>query len=194
VNCELCGGEPAEKVLLQSASSRIIWWNHRKLNAYLCGFCAERVFYEQQSRTLIQGWWGPISAIATVWFSIANLLRISEHRRKIRVVHLDGRQIPRPTLNVRNNIPAMVVTVVAGLILASLANYALSAPTPVSESNPTSFNSTCWEDKGNDQLNQVSCDSGNADFETYQVVSDPSQCAESYIEAGTEYACLQDKF
>jgi hypothetical protein len=192
--CEFCGSDPAGPILLQSASSRILWWNHRKIDATLCGYCAERVFYDQQSRTLIQGWWGPLSAVATFWFSIANTFRIAEHRKFITTVEVNGAQAQRPKLKISNNPVAMVVSAIALIIIGSLASTILSAPTPVTDSNPTSFNSTCWEDKGNDQLSQVSCDSENADFETYQVVSNPSLCADLYIQAGAEYACLQDKF
>lgn len=31
-------------------------------------------------------------------------------------------------------------------------------------------------------------------YEIYQVVSDPSLCASIYIAAGTQYACLQNKY
>jgi hypothetical protein len=192
--CEVCGGSPAGPVLLQSASSRIIWWNHRKIDANLCGYCAERVFFDQQSRTLIQGWWGPLSALATVWFSIANFVRITEHRKFISTVEIDGLQVPRPRLKASGNPVAMVVSAVAVLIIVSLAVSVLNAPTPVSDTNPTSFNSTCWEDTGENNLRQVSCDSDSAKYETYQVVSDPSLCANLYLTAGTQYACLQEKF
>lgn len=194
MTCEFCGSAPAGPVLLQSASSRILWWNYRKIDAVLCGYCAERVFYEQQSRSLIQGWWGPLSALATIWFTLANTFRIAEHRKFITTVELNGTQVPRPKLKISSNSFAMVVSLVAIVIIGSLASSILSAPTPVSEENPTSFNSTCWEDMGNDQLSQVSCDSAEADFETYQVVSDSSLCADSYIKAGREFACLQSKY
>ncbi len=194
MSCEVCGGVPAGPVLLQSASSRILWWNHRKVNADLCGYCAERVYFDQQSRTLIQGWWGPLSALATIWFSIANFVRISEHRRFITTVENDGLQTSRPRAKVTGNPVAVVVSAVALFIIASLAVTVLNTPTPASDSNPTSFNSTCWEDTGGNSLKQVSCDSDSASYETYQVVSDPSLCADLYLEAGTQYACLQEKF
>ena len=194
MSCEVCEGSPAGPVILQSASSRIIWWNHRKVNANLCGYCAERVFYDQQSRTLIQGWWGPLSALATIWFSISNFVRISEHRKFISTVEIEGVQAIRPKLKVTSNPVAMVVSAIALIIIGSLASSFLSMPTPASDTNPTSFNSTCWEDTGGNSLKQVSCDSDSAQYETYQVVSDPSLCASSYLEAGTQYACLQEKF
>jgi hypothetical protein len=194
MTCEFCGSSPAGPIRLQSASSRIIWWNHRKIDADLCGHCAERVFYDQQSRTLIQGWWGPLSALATIWFSISNYFRISEHRKFIPSVEANGAASIRPRAKVTSNPVAMVVSAIALIIIASIASSVISAPTPATSSNPSSFNSTCWQDKGNDRLSQVSCDSEDADLETYQVVSDPSLCADSYIEAGTQYACLQEKF
>ena len=192
--CEICGGTPAGPIRLQSASSRIIWWNHRKIDANLCGYCAERVFYDQQSRTLIQGWWGPLSALATIWFSASNYFRIIEHRKFIPNVELNGAPAARPKAKITSNPVAMIVSAIAVLIIASLVSTVVSAPTPPTSSNPSSFNSTCWHDKGNDRLSQVACDSSEADLETYQVVSDPSLCADSYIEAGTEYACLQEKY
>ena len=194
MSCEVCGGSPAGPVILQSASSRIIWWNHRKVNATLCGYCAERVFYDQQSRTLIQGWWGPLSALATIWFSISNFVRISEHRKFISTVEIEGVQAIRPKLKVTSNPVAMVVSAIALIIIGSVASSFLSMPTPASDANPTSFNSTFWEDTGGNSLKQVSCDSDSAEYETYQVVSDPSLCSSSYLEAGTQYACLQEKF
>jgi hypothetical protein len=194
MTCEACGGSPSGPVILQSASSRIIWWNHRKVSANLCGYCAERVFFEQQSRTLIQGWWGPLSALATIWFSFSNFVRISEHRKFISTVEVGGVQEIRPRLKVTNNPAAMLVSVIALVIIASLVSTFLSTPTPASDTNPTSFNSTCWQDTGGNNLKQVSCDSETAQYETYQVVSDPSLCASSYLEAGTQFACLQEKF
>jgi hypothetical protein len=194
VNCELCGSLPAQEILLQSASSRIIWWNHRKINAALCGICAERVFFDQQSRNLIQGWWGPLSALATIWFSGGNYLRITEHRRSITEVETDTGPVARPHLKISANRLAMVVSGIALLIIFSIGSSILSAPTPVSDSNPDSFVSSCWEDMGNNDLKQVACSSENADYETYQVVNDSSLCIDSYLRAGAEFACLRAKY
>ena len=193
MNCELCGGTPAQQILLQSASSRIIWWNHRKIDAKLCGLCAERVFYDQQSRNLIQGWWGPLSALATIWFTGANFFRISEHRRSVSEVQVESGFIQRPKVKITANRLAMVVSGLALLIIFSIGSSIISAPTPVSESNPDSFVASCWEDKGDNNLSQVACDSDSADFETYQVVNDSNLCLDTYIKAGTEFACLRSK-
>lgn len=194
MKCEVCSGLPAEPILLQSASSRIIWWNHRKVNATLCGNCAENVYFHQQKRTLIQGWWGPLSALATIWFTISNFMRITKHRNLVSTVELNGVQSIRPKFKVTRNPAVVIVSVFALFIILSIATSILTAPSPVSDSNPTSYSSTCWEDKGNDQLAQVSCDSDSADYESYQIVGDSSLCASVYLEAGNQYACLREKF
>jgi hypothetical protein len=193
MNCEICGGAPAQQILLQSASSRIIWWNHSRINAALCGLCAERAFYDQQSRNLIQGWWGPLSALVTIWFTGANLVRIGEHRRSVTEVEVESEVIRRPKLKISSNRLAMVVSALALVIIFSIGSTILSAPNLVSETNPESFIATCWEDKGDNKLSQVSCDSDSADYETYQVVNDSNLCIDTYIKAGTEFACLQSK-
>jgi len=159
MECEFCGSNPAQRILLQSASSRILWWNHRKVDASLCGLCAERLFYDQQSRNLIQGWWGPLSALATVWFTCANSLRIGEHRRSITKVEVDSGTIDRPRLRITSNRPAMVISGIALLIIFSIASTIASAPTPVSDSTPDSYLSTWWLDQGDDILSHVGCDS-----------------------------------
>jgi hypothetical protein len=194
VNCELCGNDPAQQILLQSASSRIIWWNHRKISATLCGICAERVFYDQQSRNLTQGWWGPLSAMATIWFTGANFLRINEHRRSITEVRTKTGVVARPHVKISANRMAMVISGLALLVIFSIGSSILSAPTPVSEANPDSFISSCWEDMGSDDLKQVACDSDSADYETYQVVNDSSLCMDTYIKAGVQFACLRANY
>lgn len=192
--CRICGEKPALDIILQSASSRIIWWNHSKINAELCAICAERAYISQQSRTLIQGWWGPLSALATVWFSISNIARIDKHRKRIPMVEYEGTTIPRPKLNARSNPGVIIASIIAISIIGYIGSGVLNQPTSVSDSTPTTYNGSCWHDNGNNKLSQVNCTSSEADYETYQVVSDPSLCASIYIAAGTQYACLQNKY
>jgi hypothetical protein len=193
-DCKNCGENPAEFIILQSASSRIIWWNHSKINVELCAICAERAYLSQQSRTLIQGWWGPLSALATIWFSISNLARIQKHRTTIPTIEYNGMQIARPRLKVRSNPGVIIASIIALSIIGYFANVFVNQPIPISDSTPTSYNGSCWHDNGGDKLSQVNCNSSEADYETYQVVSDPSLCASTYIAAGTQYACLQNRY
>ena len=194
MKCEICNGLPAEPILLQSASSRIIWWNHGKVNAQLCGNCAENIYYHQQRRTLIQGWWGPLSALATIWFTVSNFLRITKHRSLVPTVELNGVETMRPKFKVSRNPAVIIVSVIAIFIILAIATSVLTTPTPASDSNPASFSSTCWEDTGDNQLAQVSCDSDSADYKIYQIVGDPSLCIDMYLAAGDEYACLGRKY
>ena len=192
--CEVCKGQPAAQILLQSASSRIIWWNYVKIDAILCGTCAEVAYYQQQRRTLIQGWWGIVSALATILFSFLNFVRITQHRSLARTVDVYGVATERPKLKVTRNPAAMIASAIAIFIVLAIATSILSEPTPVSDSDPASFSSACWEDRGNNQLVQVSCNSDLADYETYQIVGDPSLCLGTYLNAGSEYACLREKY
>lgn len=193
-DCKNCGTNPAEAIILQSASSRIIWWNHSKINAELCAICAERAYLNQQSRTLTQGWWGPLSALATIWFSISNLARIDKHRKIIPTIEYNGMQIARPRLKVRSNPAVIIASIIALSVIGYFGSAFVNQPTPVSDSTPISYNGSCWKDNGGDNLSQVNCTSSDADYETYQVVSDSSSCASMYIAAGTQYACLQIKY
>ena len=192
--CKVCGDSPGENIILQSASSRIIWWNHSKIDAPLCAVCAESVYFAQQSRTLIQGWWGPLSALATIWFSISNIQRISTHRKRLPTIDYKGTEITRPILKVRNNTVAVIASLIALSIIGYIGNSFINQPILVSDSNPTTFSGTCWRDNGDSYLSQVKCTSSDADYETIQIVSDPSLCPDTYIAAGAKYACLQEKY
>ena len=192
--CTVCGTSPAEAVILQSASSRIIWWNHSKIDADLCAICAERAYLTQQTRTLIQGWWGPLCALASIWFSISNIARIDKHRKRIPLIDYEGTQILRPKLKARSNPAVIIASIIAISLIGYLGSGILNQPPAISDSTPTTYNGSCWHDTGNNKLSQVNCTSSEADYETYQVVSDPSLCASTYIAAGTQYACLQIKY
>lgn len=195
VPCALCGDYPAESIKLQSASSRIIWWNHQKIEKPLCAGCAEVVYYQMQSRTLIQGWWGPISAAATVFFSLANLSRINSHRNILTHVRSGNEMILRPRLNARSNPAATVMSIVALLIIGSIASAYLSAPTPVDSNVPTSYVGSCWsEEPGTNQLSQVNCDDGSAKYDITLVTANSYDCPNEYIKIDNEFGCLRLRY
>jgi hypothetical protein len=190
--CEVCGTEPAVQIKLRSASSRIIWWNYQSIDRKMCPACAERFYYAMQTRTLIQGWWGPLSALATVLFSIMNVIAISNHRRALPFIRTDSGEFARIKIHVRKNPIAMVLSAIALIIIFSIATTYASAPTPVSSSEPSSYLSTCWQSTTSaTQLKQVSCDSSEAEYEVSLVVASPSACQDLYIQAGSQIACLQ---
>lgn len=185
-SCEFCGTTPGEKVLIQSASSRILWWNHRKIDVPLCGICAERVYYDQQSRTLVQGWWGPLSAIATIWFSIMNIVRIRKHREKITKIVIEGTIYPRIYLNVRKNFLAMGVTVA---VIGGLFYFITSDTT---DSSGQSSLGTCYQNAGVDQLMEIACGDSGADYRVSAIVTTTNDCPGYSTTAGENYACLEE--
>jgi hypothetical protein len=128
--CEVCNGQPAAQILLQSASSRIIWWNHVKVDAILCGNCAEVTYYHQQRRTLIQGWWGIVSSLATILFSFLNFVRITQHRSLVRTVDVYGVAAKRPKFKITRNPAAMIASAIAIFIILSILVPTLITPSP----------------------------------------------------------------
>lgn len=189
--CVACGNWPTAVFKAQSASSRIIWWNYSNFEENVCGVCAERVYYEQQSRNLIQGWWGPISAAATLVFLTLNLFRISENRKKIDYVTDGVSTLPRPHLHVRKNPVAMSLTAVVIVLVGWFAVSDHSSPPLVSNENPTSYLGTCWEDTSDDKLRLSTCSGDSTKYIVYSLVPDGNQCLDVYMNIGSEFACLK---
>jgi hypothetical protein len=177
---------------LDSASSRIIWWNHGKVERILCGSCAEFTYFTMQRRTLIQGWWGPLSALATVFFALRNIKNISEHRNKVTTIETDTGPRARVYILARNDNAAVWISIIAILIWGSIGFSIYSAESSPEDSNPASYMGTCWEDAGNDQLRETSCSSSTAKYVVYKMASSPSDCIGTYLTAGMQYACLME--
>lgn len=126
--CYACGGAPASVIKLESASSRIIYWKYGKIKTVLCAKCAEVAYYENQVKTLILGWWGPISALATVWITVANRFRISKHRRDIPSIVTSEGTFVRPRLKAHTNLAAVGCSLVALVIIIAIGAGANSEP------------------------------------------------------------------
>jgi hypothetical protein len=190
--CVVCGSSPAVKVKLQSASSRIIWWNHTKINKPLCAPCAEMMYLKVQERTLTQGWWGPLSALATVVFSIGNRIRIGNHRKALPTMATENGDVGRFHLQVRKRPAAVVLSVIALFVIMALASNAMNTPAPIDSSTPTSYVGSCWsEASGGNQLKRVQCSDSSALYEVSQVTDTSQNCPDVYIAVGTQYACMQ---
>ena len=190
--CVVCGNSPAVKVKLQSASSRIIWWNHTKIDKPLCAPCAEMMYLKVQERTLTQGWWGPLSALATLVFSIGNRIRIGDHRKAIPTMVTESGNIQRIHLQVRKRPAAVVLSAIAVIVILGLITNAMNAPAPIDSSTPTTYVGSCWsETSGGNQLQHVQCSDSGAIYEVYQVTDMAQNCSDVYIAVGTQYACMQ---
>lgn len=191
-SCIACGGSPAIEVKLQSASSRIIWWNHTKIEKPLCASCAEIMYLRMQERTLTQGWWGPLSALATVVFSIGNRIRIGNHRKAIPTMIGDIGNVQRIHLQVRKRPAAVVLSAVALIVIVGLITTAFNTPASIDSSTPTNYVGSCWsETSGGNQLRHVQCSDSDAIYEVYQVTDFAQNCSDVYIAAGSQYACMQ---
>jgi hypothetical protein len=192
--CEVCGNAPAISIKLQSASSRIIWWNHTKINKPLCPGCAEMMYLKMQERTLTQGWWGPLSALATVVFSIGNRIRIGNHRKSLPTMATGNGSVERFRLQVRKRPAAVVLSLIAVFVIFALASNAMNTPTAVDTSIPTSYVGSCWsEASGGNQLQQVQCSDSSVRYTVSQVTDVAQNCPDVYIKAGNQYACMQRK-
>ena len=147
-----------------------------------------------QRRTLIQGWWGPLSAIATVFFGLRNVKNISEHRRLVSTVETESGPIRRMHLLIRNDSAAMIVSIIAILIWASIGYTIYSTDTSLVGSSPASYMGSCWEDAGNNQLRETACSPNSAQYVVYKLTSSANECLGTYITAGIKYACLSEKY
>ena len=179
--CDICGSKPARHIILDSASSRIIWWNHGKISKTLCGNCAEFSYISMQRRTLIQGWWGPLSALATVFFSFRNIKNIIEHRKTVPIIDNESGQNRRIQMLVRNDNIAVIISGIALFIWASIGFAIYSTETAPVDSSPSSYMGTCWEEAGGNQLRETSCSSSTARYIVYKTTSSASDCLGTYI-------------
>jgi hypothetical protein len=150
------------------------------------------LYLQMQERTLTQGWWGPLSALATLVFSIGNRIRIGSHRKALPTLPTENGHVQRVHLQVRKRPAAMVLSAIALVIIIALASNALTAPAPIDSSTPTSYVGSCWsETSGGTQLKHVQCGDNSAIYEVSQVTDIAQNCPDIYIAVGTQYACMQ---
>ena len=189
--CYLCGGPGAARIELRGISSRIIWFNIHTVQGPVCAGCAEAAYAILQQRTLVQGWWGPLSLILTLWNSVANVVNIRAHRAAAPYVLAGPQSIPRPQVHVRDSASPWVASIAAmavlGLIIAIVLSPGSSAPRDVQ----TSMVDSCWSETSPNSLDEVACSSGDADYRVSNIVGDPSQCEDAYMDAPGGYACLK---
>ena len=190
-SCYLCGGSGAARIELRGISSRVIWFNIHTVQGPVCAGCAEAAYAILQRRTLVQGWWGPLSLILTLWNSVANVVNIRAHRVAAPYVLAGQQWIPRPQVQVRDSASPWVASIAAmalvGLIIAMVLSPGSSAPRSVQ----TSMVGSCWSETSPDSLVEVSCSSSDADYRVSNIVTDPSQCEAAYMDGSSGYACLE---
>lgn len=189
--CQICGRIPSAHVKLRSASSRIIWWVRSSIDSNLCGMCAEMAYLTQQSKTFKQGWWGPLSALATIWFGITNVFSIKNHRAVVREVSSESGAVARPNFSVRNDNFAMIGLAVGVIAWIGFGSWFLSQPSTSYPPQSNSYIWSCWVETSTDMFKQVDCSDNAASYQVYRIVEVSSECQDSYFELDGQYGCLR---
>lgn len=189
--CEICGRIPSAPVKLQSASSRIIWWVRSSIDSNLCGMCAEMAYFTQQSKTFKQGWWGPLSALATIWFGITNIFAIKNHREVVREVSSESGAVARPHLSIRNDNLTMIGLAVGVIAWIGFGSWFFSQPSSTYQPPSVSVLWSCWADTSADKVKQVDCSDKSATYQVYRVSNNLAECEDSYVELDGQYGCLR---
>ena len=197
MECILCGGSQAAHLTVRKVVSLILWFNTTTYNANLCALCAEHVYLDAQSTTLKAGWWGPLSAVFTLYNGPSNYYAIKNHREKLPYISHEGFNLPRPQLSaVRDNgvrFALLLVSLVVFVFLYSIGSSP-SNPTPPSSYLADSIVGSCWADAPNDQLERVDCGDSNATYVVSFTTSDSSDCSGYYLKGDAlddwTFACL----
>ena len=200
MTCEFCGSVTAQRIKLNSSSSRVLWWVHHKTFNTLCGSCAENAYLSHQSRNLTMGWWGPISAIATFVFIPLNAVRIAIHRRAIPKVFVYGTQ----QMRFKRRAWDKPLNVIVPLIIFGAFVYLVATSPSSSTDYPASTISTpsssggyvvgtCWMDTTDNMVTEVACSNSMAQYRTTFVVTESSQCPGEYLDPKQgKFACLEN--
>ena len=192
-SCFVCGDSEAAHVKLRGVSSRIIWYNVQTLHGPVCADCAEGAYWYLQRRTLIQGWWGPISALLALWNSIANVVNIRQHRAAIPFVHNGREWFARPEFNVRSSALPWLTSFVALVVLAFVLAVVFNPSSSSTRGSQTSIVGSCWDLTSGDSLTEVTCGSGHEDYWVTKIVTSPTVCPADYMETSGAYACLSPR-
>jgi hypothetical protein len=74
LTCRLCGSTPAAAGRFRAHRGMVFLMQFRHWDGPFCRDCGIATFREATSKTLLQGWWGFLSAFITVWTLIRNVL------------------------------------------------------------------------------------------------------------------------
>ncbi|WP_330458486.1 hypothetical protein OIB37_17215 [Streptomyces sp. NBC_00820] len=79
--CEACGAGPAAPVKLRGHQGFLVIMRFLRRQGVFCRTCALSLFRKMQADTMLQGWWGPMSALITPITLLINLGALSGIRR-----------------------------------------------------------------------------------------------------------------
>ncbi|CAM5689616.1 Toxin-antitoxin system, toxin component OS=Streptomyces aurantiogriseus OX=66870 GN=GCM10010251_17190 PE=4 SV=1 [Streptomyces aurantiogriseus] len=162
-----------------------------KRQGAFCRSCGLAVFREMQANTLVQGWWGPLSVLVTIFTLLVNLdarstlLRLPEPTGGWRPPLDPGKPVTKRPAGMIALAPlallaAAVMSIPVFLIIGWMAGD--SSPKPLTV-NSCARNDGSWSDQ---DLKTVPCGSADAQFQ----VTDPGtgECEEGDYVADLKYS------
>ena len=82
--CQACGGSPAAPIKLRRGVGMVVVARTYTRDAILCDKCASIATTEFQSKTAVQGWTSPRSALANPFFLASNAVNRVKHKKLLR--------------------------------------------------------------------------------------------------------------
>lgn len=101
LTCDVCGGQPAINCVFREQVGFVVARNLKTVHRSLCKYCAQSVGRRFQTKTVLTGWWGLLSAITNTWYVIENAIHLARAARlsaPVRAIELEilGPQPGRP--------------------------------------------------------------------------------------------------
>jgi len=178
--CEVCGWGPAVQKKFFAVKGMVIFFGWSTFESRMCRICAESIYNEAQRTTLLRGWWGIFSFVATVFALIRNFassrglssMRPPQGRfpsaYTVTPVPLTGSRPwwsrPGPWVT------TIIALTIAGFIGLIAIDEAMRTNTPggstktnpVSQENNSGYVGSCWAETGPTSLSEVSCSDATA--------------------------------
>jgi hypothetical protein len=82
--CQICGGSPAAQITLRRGVGMVVVARTYTADAMLCDNCASVTTKEYQSKTALQGWTSPRSALSNPVFLALNAVNRAKHKKRLR--------------------------------------------------------------------------------------------------------------
>jgi hypothetical protein len=118
-------------------------------------------------------------------------VNIHAHRVAAPYVLAGQQWIPRPQVQVRDSASPWVASIAAMALLALIIAMVLTPGSSAPRNVQTSMVDSCWSETSLNSLDEIACNSGDADYRVSNIVGDPSQCEDAYMDAPGGYACLK---
>ncbi|WP_255345950.1 hypothetical protein [Streptomyces chartreusis] len=81
ISCKQCGATPAASVQIRSHLGLLLWMRCKAVDGPFCSHCGIALIRVMTTKTLWQGWWGPLSLLATLFALHSNLDAYRDLRR-----------------------------------------------------------------------------------------------------------------